>query len=68
MSAGDLMRIAIFSDVHGNLQALDAVLAGLRRRVEYDVEGAAAAIRAAGLPEAFAVDLLPGSRASGPAA
>jgi hypothetical protein len=52
------MRIAIISDIHGNLTALDAVLADLLitddkpeiRRVEYDVEKEASRLLASHYP------------------
>lgn len=49
------MRYAIFSDVHGNLPAVEHV------RVEYDVERAARGIEESGLPDAFADHLRRGS-------
>ena len=35
------MRLAIFSDVHGNLAALEAVLADIERRGPFDAFGVA---------------------------
>ncbi|NVO84701.1 hypothetical protein [Hymenobacter terrestris] len=54
------MTIAFFFDVHGNLLALEAVLAGANGvrselvRVAYDVERAAQAVAVSPLPNEYA--------------
>jgi hypothetical protein len=49
------MRIAIVSDIHANLPALEAVLRDLGN--QHDIEAVAAAIRQSELPDNFATDL-----------
>lgn len=56
------MKVAVISDIHSNLHALEARRRSKVefRRVDYDVEAAAQAIRESELPDYYADELIAG--------